>query len=295
MRQTGRPERSFLDYFAMGGKDEPGCFPFRGNSLDMDVPPFVEAPQIEKTPDGTASLNPVHGTKGDKTLAKAKPNQEEKPGKNALNVFMKDPKKSPERHIADVMHSPEFLAQAGQQPYHKEIHANELNVNDAMGSLKEIVSDVQKGDMSRPEAILMSQATTLDALFSALLRKASIQQHMPNYEAFMRMALKAQAQCSLTLRTLSEIKNPRQGATFVRQMNNAGQQVVNNNLTGAQETGKKQNELLREGESIEAMDEGGKTAAIEAHSRMDALGEIHRPQDPGREKEILPKCGQGRL
>ncbi len=227
-------------------------------------------------------------------MTKAKAKKAEKADKNTL-VILEDGKKSTQRWISDVFHEPEFLAHAGQEQFHKEIHGRDFDINDSLGTLREIVADVQNGDMGRPEAILMSQATTLDALFSALLRKASIQQHMPNYEAFMRMALKAQAQCSLTLRTLSEIMNPRQGATFVRQMNNAGQQVVNNNIAGAQETGKMPNELLSKGESVEAVDKGGKTAAIEAHSRLDTMEEINRPQDNGREKEILPKCEQGRL
>jgi hypothetical protein len=227
-------------------------------------------------------------------MAKEKKERADKPDKNTL-IIVEDEKKSLQRRIADVFHGPEFLAQAGQEQFHKEIHGRDFDINDSLGTLREIVADVQNGDMGRPEAILMSQATTLDALFSALLRKASIQQHMPNYEAFMRMALKAQAQCSLTLRTLSEIKNPRLGTTFVKQMNNAGQQVVNNNLAGAQETEKMPNELLQKGDTVEAVDGGGKTAAIEAHSRLDAMEEINRPQDPGREKEILPKCGQGKL
>ena len=227
-------------------------------------------------------------------MAKEKLKEVGKPDENALLVEAESGK-SQKRQIADMLHRPEFLAHVGQKPFYKDIHGNEPNINDALGTLKEIVVDVQNGNMSRPEAILISQATTLDALFSALLRKASLQQHMPNYEAFMRMALKAQAQCSLTLRTLSEIKNPRQGSTFVKQMNNASQQVANNNLAGAQETEKMPNELLQKGDTVEAVDGGGKTAAIEAHSRLDAMEEINRPQDPGREKEILPKCGQGKL
>ncbi len=224
----------------------------------------------------------------------AKPKEAGKLDENALLVEVESGK-SQKRQITDMLHRPEFLAHVGQKPFYKDIHGNEPNINDAMGVLKEIVSDVQAGKMDRPEAILMSQATTLDALFSALLRKGSAQQHMPNYEAFMRLALKAQAQCSLTLRTLSEIKNPRLGTTFVKQLNNAGQQVVNNNLAGAQESGKMPNELLQKGDTVEAMDGGGKTAAIEDHSRLEAMEEINRPQDSGREKEILPKRGQGRL
>ena len=192
-------------------------------------------------------------------------------------------------------HNTALRATCGGKPFRDII----LPGGDATESLKTLVNRSQKvrdGDMTSVEAILVAQADTLDAVFNALLLRAiGNQTNLQHFEGLMRMALKAQAQCSLTLRTLSEIMNPRQGATFVRQMNNAGQQVVNNNIAGAQETGKMPNELLSKGESVEAVDKGGKTAAIEAHSRLDTMEEINRPQDNGREKEILPKCEQGRL
>ena len=105
--------------------------------------------------------------------------------------------------------------------------------------------------------------------------------------------MKAQAQYSLTLRTFSEIKNPRQTA-FIKQQNNANQQIVNNDLPGAQETGKQPNELLRKGEPVEAMDGGREAKAIEAHARMDAMQEIDRPQERGREGSLIEKRVEGR-
>ena len=105
--------------------------------------------------------------------------------------------------------------------------------------------------------------------------------------------MKAQAQYSLTLRTFSEIKNPRQTA-FIKQQNNANQQIVNNDLPGARETGKQPNELLRKGEPVEAMDGGREAKAIEAHARMDAMQEIDRPQERGREGSLIEKCVEGR-
>ena len=62
--------------------------------------------------------------------------------------------------------------------------------------------------MSRPEAMLLSQAHTLDALFNSLAQKAFMQTHMPHYESFLRLAFKAQGQCRSTLQTLSDIKKP---------------------------------------------------------------------------------------
>lgn len=65
------------------------------------------------------------------------------------------------------------------------------------------------GDMAEAEAMLMSQATALQSLFARLVERAVMQEHMPNLEGFMRMALRAQSQCRATLETLATIKNPR--------------------------------------------------------------------------------------
>ena len=61
-----------------------------------------------------------------------------------------------------------------------------------------------------------------------LARRAQEQDYMKNMEAFLRMALKAQNQCRMTLETLAKIKNP--PVVFARQanINNGGQQQVNN-------------------------------------------------------------------
>ena len=190
-------------------------------------------------------------------------------------------------------HNAALRATCGGKPFRDII----LPGADATESLKTLVNRSQKvrnGDMTSVEAILIAQADTLDAVFNAmLLRAMGNQTNLQHFEGLMRVAMKAQAQCSLTLRTLSEIKNPRKTA-FIKQQNNANQQVVNNALPGAQESGKQPNELLSKGESVEAVDKGGETTAIETHSRMDAMEEIDRPQDSGREKEILPERGQGR-
>jgi len=49
-------------------------------------------------------------------------------------------------------------------------------------------------------------------------------------ESYMRLALRAQNQCQATLRTLGEIKSPKNVA-FVKQANIAKNQQVNNNAT----------------------------------------------------------------
>jgi hypothetical protein len=60
-----------------------------------------------------------------------------------------------------------------------------------------------------------------------LARRATKQEYMKNWEGYLRMALKAQNQCRMTLETLATIKNP---PVFTKQanINNGGQQQVNN-------------------------------------------------------------------
>ena len=190
-------------------------------------------------------------------------------------------------------HSPALRATCAGRPF-SNIILPEGDAAQSLKTLRERIKKVQGGDMAGVEATLVAQADTLDAVFnSMLLRAMNNQQNLQHFEGLMRVAMKAQAQCSLTLRTLSEIKNPRQTA-FIKQQNNANQQIVNNDLPGAQETRKQPNELLRKGDAVEAMDGGRETKAIEAHSRMDAMEEIDRTPKRRREESLIEKCLEGR-
>ena len=138
--------------------------------------------------------------------------------------------------------------------------------------LVEQVDDVKKGDMKRPEAMLLSQAHTLDALFNSLAQKAFVQTHMPHYETFLRLAFKAQSQCRSTLQTLSDIKNP--SVVYAKQANiSNGHQQINNGLpaTHTQEKQKYSNELLEHTHG-ERLDSGEKSETISIDSDLAALG-----------------------
>lgn len=54
----------------------------------------------------------------------------------------------------------------------------------------------------------ISQATALQSVFVRLSELSLKQDHINNLEAFMRLALRAQSQCSSALEALSAIKNP---------------------------------------------------------------------------------------
>jgi hypothetical protein len=101
-----------------------------------------------------------------------------------------------------------------------------------VGALAEVLQqDMQgmfKGDLHRAEAMLFGQAHALQAIFMNLARRSTAQEYMKHSETYLRLALKAQSQCRATLETLAAIKNP--PVVFARQanINNGGQQQVNN-------------------------------------------------------------------
>ncbi len=83
-----------------------------------------------------------------------------------------------------------------------------LDIPALAAALGEQARNANDGDLSRGESMLMAQAHTLNALFTALTRRAVAQEYLTQYETYMRLALKAQSQCRATLETLAGIKNP---------------------------------------------------------------------------------------
>ncbi len=102
---------------------------------------------------------------------------------------------------------------------------------------------MQGGNLAHAEAMLINQATALQSLFARLVKRRMVQDHMPNLEGFLRLALRAQAQCTRTLETLAAVKNP--PVIFAKQANIAQQQQVNNNAAPrARETENLPNKLF---------------------------------------------------
>ena len=98
---------------------------------------------------------------------------------------------------------------------------------DFIAELHEQIEAVNRGDMKRPEAILVGQSYILNEIFNSLARRAFNQNNIKHHETYLRLALKAQTQCRATLETLSNIKNP--PIVYTRQANIAnGPQQINN-------------------------------------------------------------------
>jgi hypothetical protein len=141
------------------------------------------------------------------------------------------------------------------------------------------------GNLKRAEAMLTTQAHTLDAIFNNLARRAINAEYMDHLDRYLRLALRAQSQCRATLETLATIKNPPPVA-FVRQANIAhGPQQVNNNSSAlanppsrARENSSSQNKLLEE-QHGERLDTRAAGTTGNADPAMAAVGAIDRTPD----------------
>ena len=164
----------------------------------------------------------------------------------------------------------------------------ELSLTDCAAALAETGKSLNDGDLSAAINMLSSQAAALNAIFGELARRSALNmgQYMDASERYMRLALKAQGQCRATLETLAAIKNP--PVVFARQanINNGGQQQVNN---GAASTPLPQaarteqpafvpNELLEDcTHGGTQMDPGAAAAAGRTNHGLEPLGALHRP------------------
>ena len=141
------------------------------------------------------------------------------------------------------------------------------------------VAKIKSNDMSEVEAMLISQAHGLQAMFSHMANRALNQQNLSSIESFFRMAVKAQNQCRMTLETLSTIKNP--PVIYAKQANiSSGPQQVNNGLLApAREEKTISSNKLLEHQHEQRLDTGTAGAAIGADKELATMGEIDRAKD----------------
>jgi hypothetical protein len=87
-----------------------------------------------------------------------------------------------------------------------------IDVPTMLEHLGEQASAVNRGSLEQAEAMLINQATALQALFVRLSERAMSVDTIPPFDANMRFALMAQRQCTKALETLALIK---QGPTVI--------------------------------------------------------------------------------
>lgn len=135
------------------------------------------------------------------------------------------------------------------------------------------------------EAMLLNQAAALQAMFIDLASRAKLQNNREWIQTMTGLALRAQTNCTQTLKALGELRSPRQ-AVFARQANIAhGHQQVNNNSqqavssentrTGTQDGAIAQNQLLEQDHG-KWLDTGVASTSGRIDSHMEAVGDVHR-------------------
>lgn len=159
--------------------------------------------------------------------------------------------------------------------------ADGIDTPTLLATLRDQAAAVQSGDLSHAEAMLINQASSLQALFVRLSERAMEQAQMPNLEGFMRLALRAQSQCRATLETLAAIKNP--PIVYARQANvTTGPQQINNGTAAPSQARQIENEQTQlSGREYELLPD---TRASQEESRvnpaLETLGEINRAEVP---------------
>lgn len=168
--------------------------------------------------------------------------------------------------------------------------AGEMDFTECFKVVVDKAKKITKNDTSELEITLSAQVGSLDAIFASMARMAATSindQNLHAVEAYMRIALKAQAQCARTIEVLTNIKNP--PIVYAKQANIAnGHQQINNGVPQVENphahVGKvenQQNELLR-GNLNETMDIRGAATPSPVNQTVEAVGAKHRCKDRRR-------------
>jgi hypothetical protein len=164
-----------------------------------------------------------------------------------------------------------------------------LGLTEAMQVLEERAKAVTAGDTSSLESTLVAQAAALNSVFVEMVRRTHLNlgEHLQASDTYLKLALRAQSQCRATIETLAFIKNP---PVYARQanINNGGNQQVNNGgktsdpersaRARAGDSNFQQSKLLEQTHG-QWLDTGTSSEALRGNQALEAVGEIHRPQD----------------
>ena len=177
-----------------------------------------------------------------------------------------------EQALAEFQSKSEFLSTAVIESFNVSL-GEDFDFQSAMQVLEKTTQQIKSGDLSKIEQMYISQAVALEAIFTKTIRKASAAERLPQYQAHMHLALKAQNQSRATLQALVQLKQP-SNTQFIKQANIAqGHQQVNNlaekNITP-------QNELLKDIHGNSHLDTGTTTTPKGIDTALEALDKVNR-------------------
>lgn len=150
-----------------------------------------------------------------------------------------------------------------------------LDTAGSLEDLRRLAAQVNAGDMTRPEAMLINQAVALETLSTRLIERGMAQTGLAQFETFMRLGLKAQAQSRLAIEALTNLK---QGPTVIARQANlsgGGPMQVNNGPSRGANFETKPNGLLNDEQRMDAGETSGTSAS---DSNLAPVGKIDRTQ-----------------
>ena len=181
------------------------------------------------------------------------------------------------------------------QAYQGNVMGKDTDINGLVDQLRVTFAEVKGGDLHTLEAMLISQATALQTIFTSLAKRAQSQEYQKHLESFLGLALKAQAQSRATISALVDLKYPRQ-ATFVKQANiaNGPQQVNNGGAAGAkseqyaqapthaEKFEPEQSKLLeaKHGQPGKRMDTRAAQTSERSHQTVETVATVNRTKKP---------------
>jgi len=152
----------------------------------------------------------------------------------------------------------------------KEWYSSEISINDLVDELENLTESLSKSSSRDSKRMLAAQSVLLDKLFNMLSVKGALNAKAGNLAyatEYMKLALKAQANCRTTLQAISEINTPRQQISQINMAEN--QQVINefppNELSG----GSDELRTYR----------GSQRGSAPADSKVETLVEVNRSED----------------
>ncbi len=120
----------------------------------------------------------------------------------------------------------------------KQFGGEQPDLTETVEIMAEACEKVRSNDLRDQRDILTSQAMALDAIFTLMVARSenNMKDHFTAAERFMRMALKAQAQCRTTIDALDRLaRGGEQVIKHVHVDNRGGQAVIADNVqTGGQ-------------------------------------------------------------
>lgn len=200
--------------------------------------------------------------------------------------------KSKEARLAEVGLDPAATNMATSMLFSKGTFGD-LALTEVYQEMRAKVAAVRKGCMDGPEALLVGQATSLNLIFTELARRsaANMGEYIDAADRYMRLALKAQAQCRATIETLAAMKNP--PVVIARQANiSGGHQQINNHAAPASRAEISKgapNELLEAEDEVQRMESGAPGAPAGGDPRLETVGAVDGAKEPGGEAPLQPK------